>query len=67
MARSSYIYVVFHPGLSTGGILIAAFTVKRELVAWWKQYDGPNQAEFEVWRIRDRDQVKSIVLRAELK
>lgn len=67
MPRSSYIYVVIHPypGCSYRH-LIAAFTVKHELVDWWKRYDGSYQDEFEVWRICAKDQSKSIMLRGEL-
>lgn len=46
MARSSYIYVVSDGGLN----MIAAFTVRHELTAWFNRHGQPG---FQVWRLRD--------------
>jgi hypothetical protein len=45
MARSSYIYVV----QNGDGDVVAAFTVKHELVTWQER----NEGRFQITRVRD--------------
>lgn len=51
MARSQYIYVVEEQH-NSGDRLVAAFTVKHELVTWLKMNTGWN---YTVTRLRDGD------------
>lgn len=54
MARSHSIYVVVHPyPYPAPDHIIAAFTVKHELVEWWERCTHPSKGEFDVWRLRD--------------
>lgn len=52
MARADYVWIVQHP---TTQIVIAAFTVKHELVAWLAQRLGTDGLlpQSPVWRVRD--------------
>lgn len=51
MARSTYIYIIYRP---VGGLVLAAFTVRHELVTWLKDRPG-NKGEVRVRRYLDND------------
>lgn len=51
MARSSYIYIVTHPDGPQP--VLAAFTVKREMLCWLEDIDHPRKSEFLFQRFED--------------
>ena len=52
MARSTYIYLVIQP-LGEDYLPVAAFTVKRELVAWIRRQPSALLEKLDFWRMRD--------------
>lgn len=52
MSRGEYVYLILDPG---GGVaIVAAFTVKRELLAWCARYQTQTlRNRLQVWRFRD--------------
>lgn len=54
MARSKYVYIIFHEW-SAKNPLIAAFTVKHELLTWLEKCNHEHKEEFIVYRIPDND------------
>lgn len=57
MARSRYIYIISHdaPQNMSAPHVIAAFTVKHELITWLEKCDHHYKKEFSVYRIIDND------------
>ena len=55
MARSSYIYLVCHdaPATPDGPHVVAAFTVKHEMLSWMERCTHRYKDEFNVYRTRD--------------
>ena len=55
MARSKYIYVIKTTSIGGfgGGILVAAFTVKKEMIQWIKNNLPVGDGTREVWKLKD--------------